>query len=220
MEWGGLLPTLVAGCQTAAMRYNPCMHAEPCTAFALRLPPWLRRELPRLARADWPTDAARMGLAVRLADANVREGTGGPFGAAVFECRTGRLVAAGVNLVVRAHCACLHAEIVALMLAQRRLRTHDFAVVGSYELHTSVEPCAMCLGAVAWSGLGRLACGARGSDAEAVGFDEGAKPADWVGALRGRGLRVRRDLLRRQAIGVLSRYAAAGGPIYNPERPA
>lgn len=202
------------------MRYNPGMHAEPSTSFAMRLPPWLQRELPPLARATWPTDAARMGLAVRLAEANVREGTGGPFGAAVFECRTGHLVAAGVNLVVRARCACLHAEVVALMLAQRRLRTYDLAVGGVYELHTSVEPCAMCLGAVVWSGIARLVCGARGSDAEAVGFDEGPKPSDWIGALRGRGIRVRTDLLRRQAIAVLSRYAVSGGRIYNPERPA
>src|ERR687898_2864619 len=42
-----------------------------------------------------PDPAARVRLAVRLALENVERGTGGPFGAAVFEAATGRLVAAG-----------------------------------------------------------------------------------------------------------------------------
>ena len=188
------------------------------TAFAFRLPRWLRTELAGLADTCHTSEAARMRLAIGLAEANVRRGTGGPFGAAVFEQRTGRLVAAGVNLVVHTRCTCLHAEVVALILAQRRLRTYDLAAAGAYELHTSVAPCAMCLGAAVWSGVRRVACGARGSDAEALGFDEGPKPADWADALRARGIAVRQDLLRREATAILRLYGAQGGPIYNPAR--
>ena len=123
-----------------------------------------------------------MRLAVSLARENVRRGTGGPFGAAVFEARTGRLVAAGVSLVVPARWSGAHAEIVALALAQRALGTHDLGGPGMapHELVTSVEPCAMCLGAVAWSGVRRLVCGAREAEARAIGFDEGPKPGRWA----------------------------------------
>jgi tRNA(Arg) A34 adenosine deaminase TadA len=157
-----------------------------------------------------------MARAIDLAEANVAAGTGGPFGAAVYDLRSGRPVAAGANLVVFGRCACLHAEIVALALAQQRQGTHDLAAAGEFGLYTSTEPCAMCLGAVAWSGVRRLVCGASGGDAEAIGFDEGPKPAAWPRALRRRGIDVRRGVLRAAALDVLRRYRAAGGPIYNP----
>ena len=64
----------------------------------------------------------------------------------------------------------------------------------------------------------RIVCGACGADAAAIGFDEGAKPADWVGALHKRGVDVIRNVLRPEARDVLQEYARAGGLIYNPTR--
>jgi hypothetical protein len=58
-------------------------------------------------------------------------------------------------------------------------------------------------------------CAARGEDACEIGFDEGAKPADWVGELRKRGIDVLRDVLREEAQAVLRQYAKTGGLIYN-----
>lgn len=155
-----------------------------------------------------------MTAVIALAEENVRRG-GGPFGAAVFDCASGRCVAVGVNRVVTGRCSHLHAEMVVLARAQQALGTHDLATAGRFVLFTSVEPCAMCLGAVVWSGVARLVCGATGADAEDVGFDEGPKHADWPGALMQRGIRVRRQLLRPRARAVLRAYAAAGGLIYN-----
>jgi tRNA(Arg) A34 adenosine deaminase TadA len=157
-----------------------------------------------------------MRLAVELARENVTQKTGGPFGAAVFEADSGRLVAAGVNLVESSNCSIAHAEMVAIALAQRALGHYDLGRDNiTHELVTSTEPCAMCLGAIPWSGLRRVVCGARGEDACAIGFDEGAKPADWVGALRSRGIEVLRDVLREEARAVLQEYLASGGLIYN-----
>jgi hypothetical protein len=61
-----------------------------------------------------------------------------------------------------------------------------------------------------------VVCGARGDDACAIGFDEGAKPADWISALRNRGIDVVRDVLRDEAQAVLQQYRDDGGLIYNP----
>src|SRR5918997_213949 len=85
----------------------------------------------------------------------------------------------------------------------------------SYELVTSTEPCSMCFGAIPWSGVRHLVCGARGEDAEAVGFDEGTKPAEWVRSLEERGITVERDVLRDEAASVLRECAERGGEIYN-----
>ena len=185
-------------------------------AFALRLPAWVP---PYLARRDsvYPTAEERMGLAIALARLNIEHGTGGPFGAAVFDMERHTLLAAGVNLVVSGKCSVLHAEIVALIFAQQRLGWHDLSAEKNarYELVSSAEPCAMCMGAVPWSGVRSLVCGARDEDVRCAGFDEGAKPQDWVAALTARGISVRRDVCRDVARDVLLDYAAQGGPVYN-----
>ena len=69
------------------------------------------------------------------------------------------------------------------------MKSHDLGANGFpiHELVTSCEPCSMCLGAITWSGIRGLACGARGSDAESIGFDEGPKPENWETALENTG---------------------------------
>lgn len=158
-----------------------------------------------------------MEFAIELANQNIGHQTGGPFGAAIFETHSWELVGVGVNLVETSNCSILHAEMVAIALAQRAVGSYDLAAGGRlhHELATSTEPCAMCLGAIPWSGVRRVLCGARGEDACEIGFDEGAKPADWVGELNKRGIEVTRDILRDEARAVLKRYAQTGGTVYN-----
>lgn len=185
--------------------------------IVIRLPAWAEGFLRDRADAVHADDEARMRFVLDLARENVRQGTGGPFAAAVFGPE-GRFVAAGLNLVTSLNCSVCHAEIVALALAQKAVGRYDLSNGGTdrYLLVAAAEPCAMCLGAIPWSGVARVVCGARDGDARAVGFDEGAKPGDWEGALRQRGIAVVRDVLRAEARTVLEDYAAAGGKIYSP----
>lgn len=185
-----------------------------------QLPDWVA---PHLAAnvVDCGRYDARMRLTIELAAEHVERGTGGPFAAAVFDLESHELIAVGLNLVENSRCSVAHAEVVALTLAQQELGTHDLGAVKgrSFELVSSSEPCIMCLGAVHWSGIRRLVCGARHQDAEAVGFDEGPIAADWVEALEASGVVVRRDVQRAAARSVLRRYARGGGTIYNPTGP-
>jgi tRNA(Arg) A34 adenosine deaminase TadA len=75
----------------------------------------------------------------------------------------------------------------------------------------------MCFGAVPWSGVSSLVWGALREDAEAAGFDEGDKPADWVQSLEQRGIRTRGGVLRSEAAAVLAAYARGDGVIYHPQ---
>jgi tRNA(Arg) A34 adenosine deaminase TadA len=191
--------------------------------FTIELPRWVGGLVGRGDPAVFPTREDRMRLVIALARENVRRGSGGPFGAGVFDA-DGHLVAPGVNLVAASNCSVLHAEMVALVLAQGSLGRYDISDGGrrDYELAASTEPCAMCFGAIPWSGVTRLVCGARDEDARRIGFDEGPKLADWQHALEARGVQVTRDVLRHEAADVLSLYAEAGGVIYNAggNRPA
>ncbi|MDT3778558.1 nucleoside deaminase [Nitrospira sp. MA-1] len=161
-----------------------------------------------------------MKLVVKLAQLNIQYGTGGPFGAGVFRMDTQELVAPGVNLVLSSKSSIAHAEIVAMMMAQQIVRSHNLGAIGlpSHELVTSCEPCSMCLGAISWSGVRHIVCGARGSDAEAVGFDEGPKPANWMMELEQRGIAVTMDIGRTHASAVLQQYVQNGGVVYNGRR--
>jgi tRNA(Arg) A34 adenosine deaminase TadA len=157
------------------------------------------------------TDDARMDLTVRLSAENVARG-GGPFGGTVFMDE--RLLAAGVNCVLQSGLSIAHAEIMALLRAQAVLGGAASLASPPLTLFASTEPCCQCFGALVWAGVRRLVCGATTSDAEAVGFDEGPKPADWAGVLQRRGIAVELGVRRADANSVLEQYVAQGGRIY------
>lgn len=182
--------------------------------FRVSYPGWVRRTV------DWTRiyrgDRDRMRVALQVARGNVERKSGGPFGAAVFESASGRLVAVGVNRVVPLCNSLLHAETVGLAMAERRLGSHRLDAEGlpALELHTSCEPCAMCLGALHAAGVRRLVCSATRADAEALGFDEGPVFEESWDYVRARGMEVVFRVLRDEGREVLALYRGMGGPVY------
>lgn len=185
----------------------------PC--IQIHLPAWVNDFLASLPPVlESPEE--RMRVAISLAEQNVANDSGGPFGALVVAAESGRVLAVGVNRVDPGNCSSAHAEILALSLAQQRLGLSSLAEtgLGPVELVSSCEPCAMCLGAVPWSGVSTLLCGASKVDAEAVGFDEGDRSDQWISQLAARGIAVRTGILRSAAAEVIRRYARSGRRIY------
>jgi tRNA(Arg) A34 adenosine deaminase TadA len=178
----------------------------------LHLPPWLHDEVD--AGRTYADDDARIALAIDLSRRNVLHGSGGPFGAAVFDA-AGRLAGVGVNRVLANTCSLAHAEMMAVGTTQLRTQRHRLNEGGGHwTLATSAQPCAMCFGAMFWAGIDTLLIGARADDVQQLaGFDEGPLPADWAGELRQRGIEVRTDLRREEACAVLRAYGG-GGIVY------
>lgn len=189
------------------------MHAD--RTLRIQPPDWVEETVEW--EATYPTDEDRMRVAILLARENVARRTGGPFGAAVFRLPEGALVAVGVNSVTRLGNSVLHAEILAIMLAQKQVGsfTLDMPGGGTHALVTSCEPCAMCLGATLWSGARHLVCGATREDATALGFDEGPVFPESYAYLESRKIAVVRGVLRMEAAEVLQVYQRSGGEIYN-----
>jgi tRNA(Arg) A34 adenosine deaminase TadA len=187
---------------------------QPDRVLRIGPPDWVERAV----KWDglYSTDEDRMRLAIHLARENVVQRTGGPFGAAVFRLPEGTPLAVGVNSVTRLANSVLHAEIMAIMLAQQRLGsfTLDTGPAEAHALVTSCEPCAMCLGATLWSGVRRLVCGATREDATDLGFDEGPVFPESYTYLESRGIAVVRGIRRRDAAEVLELYERSGGQIY------
>jgi tRNA(Arg) A34 adenosine deaminase TadA len=175
----------------------------------LTLPPWIEEVADASRR--YLTDEERVGLAIELSQRNIQHGSGGPFGAAVFD-EHGRLIAAAANRVIPQTCSVAHAEMLAYMAAQQRLASYRLNEQGGhYTLATSSQPCCQCYGATVWAGIDTLLIGARAEDVEALTeFDEGPLPADWIGELERRSITVRRDILRDEACAVLAAYGTSG----------
>ena len=180
----------------------------------LTLPAWIHDAVdPQAVCVD---DAAKVALAIELSRLNIAHESGGPFGAAVFEEASGRLVGIGVNRVLQQNCTVAHAEMMAYMTAQSRTQRVRLNEDGArIVLATSSQPCCMCYGATFWAGIDTLLIGARSEDVmQLTEFDEGPLPADWIGELGKRGIAVRRDILRDSARAVLGDYGKQGGRGY------
>ncbi len=112
---------------------------------------------------DIASDERWMEEALRLASmAAVGEEV--PVGAVVV-C-DGRIVGRGWNQVITLADPTAHAEMQALRDAARELANYRLS---NCELYVTLEPCAMCAGAVVHARINRLVFGARDSKAGAVG---------------------------------------------------
>mmetsp|Transcript_6918 Transcript_6918/g.13048 ORF Transcript_6918/g.13048 Transcript_6918/m.13048 type:complete len:250 (+) Transcript_6918:92-841(+) len=205
---------------------NSCSsHHDIHHSIQVTLPEWAVEELSEFSNKEYKTDEEKMALAIHLSARNVAEKTGGPFGCAIFEkeISTGvsKLVSIGVNRVVSLCNSTLHGETVAIQLAQSKLNSFTMNIPHEngkskrvFELFTSCEPCAMCLGATFWSGVSRMVCGATKADAEAIGFNEGPVFEASYDHLREAGIEVTRQVLQKEAAQVLKEYGESG-LIYN-----
>ncbi|MHB9757023.1 nucleoside deaminase [Streptomyces sp. BYX5S] len=104
-----------------------------------------------ITTAPTAQDEAFLRTAVAVA-AKSRAGGNHPFGALLV--LDGQQVLEAGNTVVTERDATGHAETNLVRLATR---AYDAATLARATLYTSTEPCAMCTGAVYWSGIGRIA---------------------------------------------------------------
>ena len=96
----------------------------------------------------------RIALAAAQAAADAGET---PVGAVVVDPDTGEVVATGANQPISAHDPTAHAEIVALREAARK--RGNYRLTG-LTLVVTLEPCAMCAGAISHARIGRVVFGA------------------------------------------------------------
>ena len=186
-------------------------------AFTLSLPTWAISRLAELP-SFLPTAQDRMDLVLEFARNNVLADTGGPFAAAVFAKDSGELIAMGVNRVIATGCSSAHAEILALALAQQRLGVYDLGGSGlaAHELVVNWRPCAMCFGALLWSGIRHLTIAGSGPELEELtGFDEGPIHPLWREELARRGISLTEDIRRTEAIALFHWFQESGRIVYN-----
>lgn len=88
-----------------------------------------------------------------------------PVGAVIIDPASGEVVAVGANAPIGSHDPTAHAEIVALRAAAAKLGNYRLT---NLTLVVTLEPCAMCAGAISHARIGRVVFGAEDPKGGAV----------------------------------------------------
>ncbi len=88
-----------------------------------------------------------------------------PVGAVIADPTTDSIVAEGRNCPIGTHDPTAHAEIVAIRAAAERLGNYRLP---GLDLYVTLEPCAMCAGAISFARLSRVIFAARDEKGGAV----------------------------------------------------
>lgn len=116
---------------------------------------------------ETPQHEKFMRMAIALSEENVLESCGGPFGAVIV--RDGKLIAKSANKVTATNDPTAHAEVSAIRLACKKLKTFDLQ---GCKIYTSCEPCPMCLSAIYWARIDVIYYANTKIDAAEIGFDD------------------------------------------------
>jgi guanine deaminase len=108
-----------------------------------------------------------MRRAIELARNGMKAGDGGPFGAVVV--RGGEIIGEGWNRVLATNDPTAHGEVVAIRDACAKIGSHSLE---GCVIHTTGQPCPMCLGAIHWARISAIRYGFDIADAARLGFDD------------------------------------------------
>ncbi len=112
-------------------------------------------------------DEKFMKMAIALSQKNINDCSGGPFGAVIV--KNGKVISKSANKVITKNDPTAHAEISAIRIASKKLKTFDLS---DCVIYTSCEPCPMCLGAIYWSRISKIFYANTRQDAADIGFDD------------------------------------------------
>jgi len=188
------------------------------TEWKLSLPSWVGEWERQHQDKRYHQLDDRLRFTLELAKENILRKTGGPFSAVIFQDTIGEVVSIGVNHVIAENCSMAHAEIMAIMAAQKKLHAFDLGSpeMPSYHLISSAQPCAMCTGAIPWSGIRKLTYISPKEDVQDIlGFDEGPLHPQWVQEFKKRHIDIQEGSFQEEAKAILILYKKLGGPIYN-----
>jgi tRNA(adenine34) deaminase len=118
------------------------------------------------------SDEAHMERALALAAAAAGAGEA-PIGCVIVD-EEGAVIAEGANAPISSHDPTAHAEIVALRRAAAALG--NYRLRPNLTLYVTLEPCAMCAGAISHARIARVVYGA--SDPKGGGVEHGARVFD------------------------------------------
>ena len=149
-----------------------------------------------------------MKLAIKEARKNFKSLSGGPFGACIVRDR--RVIAVSRNTVLKNDATC-HAEINAIRIASRKLKTYDLS---DCVIYSTTEPCPMCFSAIHWARIKRIIYGTKTADAKIAGFNELNISTAKLASLGKSRVKLAAGLLTKECAKLLKDWAATPGKVF------
>ena len=146
-----------------------------------------------------------MRLAIAAAKRGVRAGQT-PFGSVIV--KNGRVVCAEHNRVWLTTDSTAHAEVTAIRVACRKLKTIDLS---GCTLYSTCEPCPMCFSAIHWAKIDAIYFGTTIADAKSLGFSELTVSDRTLKRIGKSPVRITSGLLRRDNLALFKYFASRPG---------
>ena len=143
-----------------------------------------------------------MRLAIRKCHEGIRKGQS-PFGACIV--KKGKVISCVHNIVWKSTDITAHAEVNAIRVACKKLKTVDLS---GCVLYSTCEPCPMCFSAIHWAKIDKIFFGSRIKDAQDLGFAELTLSNRRMKSLGGSPVKIQGDFLREEAIELFKTWAA------------
>jgi len=154
-------------------------------------------------------DSKFMRMSIKEAAKNLKEQDGGPFGACIV--KGNKLLALARNRVLTSD-ATAHAEINAIRLASRSLRSFDLS---GCVIYSTTEPCPMCFSAIHWARIDRIVYGSTINDARIIGFNELGISSKQMKCLGKSRIKITANFLRDECLGLFRDWVKlTGGVVY------
>jgi len=139
-------------------------------------------------------------MSIKEASLNIKKMEGGPFGACIV--RGSRIIAIARNKVLVSD-ATAHAEINAIRIASKRLKTFDLS---GCSIYTTTEPCPMCFSAIHWARINEVFYGTTISDVKRIGFNEMSIASIKMKRLGKSKIKIRSGFLRNECLDLLKSW--------------
>jgi len=149
-----------------------------------------------------------MQLAIEKAREGIKKG-GGPFGACVV--KGGKVIACAHNSVIPSCDSTCHAEINAIKLAEKTLKSIDLS---GCKIYTTTEPCPMCFSAIHWARIKEIVYGTSTADAKKAGFNELVITDDVLKKLGKSKMKLTKGVMRAECAALFAEWKKAGGKAY------
>ena len=149
-----------------------------------------------------------MQLAIDKAREGIKKG-GGPFGACVV--KGGKVIACAHNSVIPNCDSTAHAEVNAIRLAEKKLKTINLS---GCTIYSTTEPCPMCFSAIHWARISRIVYGTSTADAKKTGFNELVITDETLKKLGKSKIRLEGGVMKRECSLLFREWKRAGGKAY------
>jgi len=139
----------------------------------------------------------------------IKKREGGPFGACIV--KKNKIIAVAHNTVLKNQDATCHAEINAIRLASKKLKTWNLK---GYKIYSTTEPCPMCFSAIHWAQIDEIIYGTNIIDVKKLGFNELSISNNHIKKIGHSSVKIKKGVMRQECLELLEAWKKIGGCLY------